>query len=239
MIATTLLRTATAFLLTGTAACAPAAPEGGSGAGPFPGGGPATAVPQEDLLVPPGYGTLRLDEVSLLLRSGDLEVRVTPLAESVTRLAASDIYERLSAAARSAGARGAPAGSALFLVSFFSDRPDVPFQPEDLQLVSQGRLLRAAQILPTTPGWTRQRLNQQEQQSAVYVFEGPVELEQGSVMVRYGAGQSEDWGRKLPGLQEERAKVRARAGGGTADPGWRRRSGSQTYSWMPNSLIFR
>lgn len=205
-------------IVAGSAACAAAAPPGtAAGSAPAAGTpleGGAAAGDQERTLVPAGFGTLRLDDISLLLRSGALEVRVTPLAESVTRLAAPDIHERLSASAGSAHARGADEEHDLFLVSFFSDRPDVPFQPEDLQLVVQGRLHRPASILPTTPGWSRQRLSQQENQSAVYVFDADVDLAQGSLTVRYGTAQSDDWSRVIPRLQDERSRVRAKAGGG-------------------------
>ena len=48
------------------------------------------------MLVPAGYGTLIQDHFTLTLESGPLRVKVTPLAESVIRLAAPDTYERLA-----------------------------------------------------------------------------------------------------------------------------------------------
>ena len=162
-------------------------------------------------LVPAGYGTLRQDEFTVVLRSGSLLVKVTPLAEAVIRLAAPDTYERLHALAES---RRPAAGSGpveLFLVSFFSYQPDVPFQPEDLQLLHQGRLLRAESVIPLTPGWGRQRLAQQETQSAVYVFSAGIDYEL-PLVVRYGFEQSDEWARIIQRLEVERAKVRARAG---------------------------
>ena len=60
------------------------------------------------------------------------------------RLTAPDTYQRLHALAESRRSRR-PAGHGdrptLFLVSFFSYQPDVPFQPEDLQLQQQGQSL--------------------------------------------------------------------------------------------------
>ncbi|MEX0891769.1 MAG: hypothetical protein WEB88_06315 [Gemmatimonadota bacterium] len=218
MKATMILHAMALTLAAGAAGCAagasPAAMDPAPAPSPGTEGGGAAPEAQEEGLVPAGFGTLRLDDISLQLRSGALEVRITPLAESVTRLAAPDIHERLSATARSAVARGADADHDLLLVSFFSDRPDVPFQPEDLELVVQGRTHRPQNILPTTPGWTRQRLNQQENQSAVYVFRADADLAQGSLVVGYGAARSDDWSRVIPRLQDERSRVRARAGGG-------------------------
>ncbi|MBX6364329.1 MAG: hypothetical protein IRZ00_10715 [Gemmatimonadetes bacterium] len=166
--------------------------------------------------VPPGYGTLKQDQITVALRSGpQLLIKVTPLDESVIRLAAPDTYNRLHALAesrRAAAERAAGSGAKLFLVSFFSYQPDVPFQPEDLQLSQQGRLLRPAAVLALTPNLGRQRLGQQETQQAVYAFDPAVDLNQ-PLTVRYGMEQSDDWSTILPVLEAERAKVEARAKG--------------------------
>src|SRR5690606_1607861 len=132
------------------------------GAGVEPGAGPAPMTrgaeprvqqaPQDRALGPPGHGTLHQDDFTVTLRADALLIKVTPLDESVIRLAAPDTYNRLHALAESRRAEAANATGTdspqLFLVSFFSYQPDVPFQPEDLQLVHQGRLLQARTILP-------------------------------------------------------------------------------------------
>ena len=46
-------------------------------------------------MVPPGYGTLLQDQISLRLQRGDLLIKVTPLEEWVIRLTAPDTYDRL------------------------------------------------------------------------------------------------------------------------------------------------
>lgn len=178
---------------------------------------PAAAQPgavQVPGQIPPGLGTLRQDAFTVSLRSGSLLVKVTPLAESVIRLAAPDTYARLHALADSrhaAAAQAAPGASPqLFLVSFFSYQPDVPFQPEDVQLTSQGRVLRPAGILPITGGWGAQRLGQQETQAGVYVFAGAIDYGQ-PLTVRYGMQQSDAWSDIVPALDAERGKVQARA----------------------------
>jgi hypothetical protein len=172
------------------------------------------APPQAGAQVPSGYGTLKQDVFTVALRSGALLVKVTPLAESVIRLAAPDTYIRLHALAESRRAdaeQRVPGGQVeLFLVSFFSYQPDVTFQPEDLQLTSQGRILRPAAILPMTSGWGSQRLGQQETQAAVYVFDGDVNYEQ-PLTVRYELQQSSAWSDVVATLDAERAKVRSRA----------------------------
>jgi hypothetical protein len=63
-------------------------------------------------------------------------------------------------------------------VSFFSYQPDTAFQPEDVQLLHQGQLLRPLAIFPITSGWGSQRLQQQDNQSALYAFESPIDYDQ-------------------------------------------------------------
>lgn len=169
-------------------------------------------------LVPPGYGTLHQDQFTVSLRSGALMIKVTPLAERVIRLAAPDTYDRLHALAESRRSEAAAVAMVpdpeLFLVSFFSYEPNVEFQPEGLQLVQQGRLLRARAVLPVTPGWGKQRLQQQETQIAVYAFAEAIDYEQ-PLVVRYGMEESRGWERIVQVLEVERAKVRARVPAGS------------------------
>ena len=177
----------------------------------LPAGTPGTVTP--DMLPEPGTGTLRQDEVSVPLRSGALQIKVTPLAESVTRTTAPDTYRRLSGLAGrfepEAMRRSDSGETRLFLVSFFSESPDVPFVPEELQLISQGARFRPTAILPVTPGWGQRRVAQRETEMAVYVFSGDVDLES-SLVVAYGLVESSAWDAILPRVRAERARARAR-----------------------------
>ncbi|GMV07512.1 MAG: hypothetical protein AMXMBFR53_37870 [Gemmatimonadota bacterium] len=183
------------------AACAlPAGTPGTEGPGPLP---------------PPGYGTLRQDEITVDLTSGRLQIKVTPLAEAVTRVTAPDTYRRLSGLASRFGpdaVRGTGADDpALFLVSFFSETPDVAFVPEEIQLIARGVRLRPGAILPVTPGWGQRRVAQRETEMAVYAFGSGVDLES-DLVVAYGLVESGAWSGILPRVQAERARARARAG---------------------------
>jgi hypothetical protein len=102
----------------------------------------------------------------------------------------------------------------LMFVTFFSYEADVEYQPEDLQLSNQGRQMRAVKILPITSGFGRQRLAQQSQQAALYVFDEDIDYNQ-SLVVRYGTTDADAWARIIPKLEVERAKVRAKAGSGS------------------------
>lgn len=177
-----------------------------------PGPGATPGATAGDALPPPGYGTLRQDEVSIALTSGDLQILVTPLAPSVTRVTAPDTERRLSGLAESHTGAGT-----LFLVSFHSEQPDVRFVPEELQLVSRGLRLRPSSVTPITPTWGQRRLRQRETEMAVYAFQGEVDLES-DLTVLYGLVQSTAWSTILPRVQAERARARARAGNGPTAP---------------------
>jgi hypothetical protein len=161
--------------------------------------------------LPPGFGSLRQDQITVALQSGDLLVKVTPLAESVIRLLAPDTYRRLHALAERYAKPDAPEPRALFAVEFFSYEQNVAFTPEDVRITHQARQLTAATIHPVTSGFGRQQLQQQQPQMAVYVFEAQFAYEL-PIIVHYGLQQSDEWTRILPRLEEERAKARARAG---------------------------
>jgi hypothetical protein len=170
------------------------------------------------LLVPPGFGTLTQDQVTLRIQRGNLLIKVTPLEEWVIRLTAPDTYARLQGMVRTHGERAAggavspPAN--LFLVSFFSYVPDVTYQPEDLLLVNRGLRYRPRGIAPVTPSWGTQRLGQQETQMAVYAYDGGMDLET-DLVVEYQELRNEIWRDQIvPLLRAELAKARARAGGG-------------------------
>ena len=183
----------------GTGTGQPAAPTGRVGA---------------DALVLPGYGTLTQAHFTLELESGDLRIQVTPLAESVIRLAAPDTYQRLTGISASAGASlraRTREESPLFLVSMFSRAPTVTYEPENLHIVNGGLRYRPTAIQAITPGWGGQRLRQQETQLAVYAFDPGIELEI-ALTVEYEDASDTSWQTILNRLEAERARVRARIG---------------------------
>ena len=164
--------------------------------------------------IPVGLGTLKQDEFTMGLRSDALLVKITPLHESVIRLAAPDTYNRLrslrSSREKEAMARSNSEAPEFFLVSFFSYQPDVTFQPEDVQIEHQGRLLRANAILPLSPNWGKGRLSQQEIATGIYIFGDAINYEM-PIVVRYGSNDNSDWQRIIPKLQVERGKVSGRS----------------------------
>lgn len=188
----------------------------GSATGPAPAAG-------SDVLPPPGYGTLHQDQISVNLSRGDLRLMVTPLAESIIRVTSPDTYQRLSnlVAAHQDQVTQSPSGasSTLFLVSLFTNASGIGFEPQELELISGGVRMRPSMIIPLTPGWSRQRLEQRRMDQALYVFSSSVDLESDDLVVLYKTTQSSQWRVILPAIRNERARARARAraaAGGTA-----------------------
>jgi hypothetical protein len=167
--------------------------------------------------IPAGYGTLRQDDIAIRLELQGLIVRAIPLDESLIRLLTPDSYRALrdlqesnkqaiAAVTRRTGGRAPD----LWYVSFFGVEPDVHFSPMELVITSSGRDLRALEVLPLSSGFGEQRLKQRETQSAIYLFEGAIDLDQ-PLTVAFQNVRNEDWEQILTRVEREKALVRARA----------------------------
>lgn len=181
--------------------------EGASGAGP----GPAEDA---NLIVPPGHGSLRQEEITLSPRSGGVLLKVTPLEEWIIRLTAPDTWRRLHELAEASRPelrrRSGLESPSLFLVSFFSLEP-APFDPEDVTLRHRGRTLRPRAIRPLSSGWGSQRLDQRETELAVYAFEGGIDYSM-DVVAQYGEARDGSWDAIYRELRAELSRARSRAG---------------------------
>lgn len=172
-------------------------------------------------LVPPGFGTLRQDDVSLRLRSASLQVRAIPLDEAIIRLLSPDSYRAMSELKRSKAAaiaqvagRNAVREPSVWYVSFFTvERGETRFSPRELIITNVGREFRPLDVLPLTPGFGEQRLRQNGRQDALYVFDGQLDAQQ-PLTVSYEAARNDDWAAILPLIERERALVRSRAAAG-------------------------
>ena len=191
-------------------------------AGSPPGDGPAPDVmtPAEEQLPPSGYGTLRQDAFTIAFAQGPLQIKVTPLDESVIRLAAPDTYQRLHGLIASRGERikelsersGLRGFPSVFLVSFFTRDKQATYEPTALQMLSKGILYRPVEIMPLTPAWGRQQVMQEETQTALYLFNPDIDLDV-SFEVEYQGRRSLAWTAIIRTLQAERARVMGRVEG--------------------------
>ena len=178
---------------------------------------PAALAAQATDLPPPGFGSLRQDQVAVTINTTNLAVRVLPLDEWVIRLLAPDTYaslhalvqSRTAAIAAAAQAAGRDSGT-VFFVTFFALQSQVTFIPDQVTIQSQGMFYRPLGILPLSPRWTDARLDQRQQASAIYVFDPSIPLSQ-TFTVFYGDQNSATFDNSRNMLQRERARVLARA----------------------------
>jgi hypothetical protein len=171
----------------------------------------------QDQLPPAGFGSLRQNDVSLRVRNDDLEVRLVPLDERVTRLLSRDAYQSLQSLVRSRRstidslARLAGISSpGLALVSFFGGREGVRYDPSNVNVGIRNRDYRPRGIVPFSPRFTSQQLSVREQVSAIYIFEELLPVND-DFNFAYQGQVSEDWQAKQPLLDRERARVSARS----------------------------
>ncbi len=167
--------------------------------------------------LPLGYGSLTQNDLSLRVQNDDIELRFIPLDPRITPLLAKDAYQSLRSmmethrrAIDSVGSRAGIAQPGLALVSFFGLRADVRFDPQTLTLFVRNRALQPLGIIPLNPRFTSQQLGVREHVSAIYLFEEDLPVDD-SFTLSYGPLISEDWDRKQPVLDRERARVAARA----------------------------
>jgi hypothetical protein len=178
---------------------------------------PAQLAGQNTDLPPIGYGSLRQDQVAVMITTDNLAVRAMPLDERVIRLLSPDTYSSLHALTESRGAAiAAPARSSgrdtalAFVVTFFALQRQVVFSPDQVYIASQGAFFRPLAILPLTARWSESQLDQRQQAMAIYLFDASIPVMQ-PFTVFYGDRSSTAWENSINLLASERARALSRA----------------------------
>ena len=191
-------------------------------------------VPQDT--IPVGYGSLRRDDIVMRFSTGSVEIQVLPLDEQVIRLLAPDTYRSLVQLIQSrrldisdAAQRGGTETPTLVMVTFLGVVSQARFNPEDLNITSRGRLFRPVGIVPLSPTWSSYQLEARQQAVGIYLFEPGISVRE-DMLVTYGGLASISWVRSLRLLDQERARVKARAQGEA-----RRDSGARDSTVPPPS----
>jgi len=186
------------------AACLPGAHAGAQG------------TPDLGDTVPPGFGTLRRDDITLRFATTQLQLQILPLDERVIRLLAPDTYRSLEQLIQSkqkdiadAARSSALLNPTLVLVMFYGQAPAARFTPEDVQIQSRGRLFRTQATVPLSPTWGTLQLDLRQQAVAIYLFEDGLTWSEDATANYQGAEAS--WSHSYQLLQQERARVRGRA----------------------------
>ncbi len=171
-------------------------------------------------LVPPGFGTLRQDDIALRVAQFGLQVRAIPLDETVIRVLSPDSYRALRDLVASQGdrlrdlqRRTALPRLSLWYVSFFAlQQGETRFSPMEFNVSNVGRDFQPLDVIPLSPGFGSQRLRQREVQHALYVFDGQIDVNQPLAIV-YETARNDEWSILLQRIERERALVRSRAAG--------------------------
>jgi len=202
-------RSSSSVVLALAAACAPAHRAAAQAA-------PA-AQPADPSLVPPGFGSLRQDDIGIRLDAGgNLLIRVIPLDERVIRLLSPDAYRSLHDMRESradqirAAARSGTDSVTLFMVTFFALQPRTQFTPDQLLIESQNATYRPLAQLAITPRFSENVLDAREQAAAIFVYEPGIAVLR-PFTVTYNTSQSDSWNQALTLMNSERARVLARS----------------------------
>jgi len=174
-------------------------------------------------LPPGGYGSLTQNDLSLRIRTPDLDVRFVPLDPRVTRLLARDSWESLRSVVQSRRAAIDSVANAagvsrpgLALVTFFAQRANARFDPQTVTVRVRSREFRPLGIVPFSGQFTAQQLDVRAQVSGIYLFEEDLPVND-SFTVLYAGQPSEDWQNKQRTLERERARVALREQTSTRD----------------------
>lgn len=171
------------------------------------------------LLVPAGYGSLKQDDVAIRVARGGLQVHAIPLDETIIRVLSPDSYRALrellvsrKGTLDSLARRSGLGGFSVWLVRFHGlEQGETVFSPMEFIVTSVGRDFRPIDVLPVTPGFGQQRLRQREVQTALYVFDPQVDVNQ-PLTVQYETTRNSEWPMILARIERERVLVRSRAG---------------------------
>jgi hypothetical protein len=178
-----------------------------------------------DPLPPPGFGSLKQTDLALRITTDELEVRLVPLDQRVTRLLARDAYESLEGLVRSRRSSidslarlSGISTPGLVLVTFYGGREGARFDPSNLNLEIRNQFLRPRGIVPFSSRFTSQQLNVREQVSAIYIFDELLPVTD-AFTFSYQGLVSEDWQSRQRLLDRERGRVAARSRGTRPDSG--------------------
>jgi hypothetical protein len=172
-----------------------------------------------DPLPPPGFGSLKQSDLALHVRTDELDVRLVPLDQRVTRLLARDAYQSLESLVHSrrvsidsvAKMYGISAPG-LALVTFFAGQEGARFDPSTLTLGIRNQVLRPRGIVPLSSRFTSQQLNVREQVSAIFLFDELLPVTD-DFTFDYQGLSSDSWQNKQRTLDRERGRVAARSRG--------------------------
>jgi len=180
--------------------------------------------PRDTAQIPIGLGTLRQEDIAIILQPEGVHAEAFPLDEPVLRTLAPDSYRTLRARldasraqiAQRAAVRGIRNPHVWFL-RFYGLAPDARFVPTDITVSSGGREFRPFDVIPISAGFGTQRLQPRETQTGLLLFDEGLDVGQ-PLVVTMGSERNTDWDGILRRVDAERAAIRGRASAKTQRP---------------------
>ena len=178
-------------------------------------------------LVPAGFGKLRQDDITLRFTlPGGLQIKAIPLDERIIRLLSSDSYrvmvqlkESKKRTIDSIADRTHLQSYSLWYVTFYGvEQGEARFSPQELIIQNVGRDFRPIDVLPLTSGFGDYRIKQRQTQSALYVFDGQLDINQPLTAQMENTTAFTDWQSVLQRAEQERAAIRSRAASSPKPP---------------------
>ena len=173
---------------------------------------------------PVGLGTLRQDDIAIVLQPEGVRVTAIPLDEGVIQTLAPDSYRSLRTLLESRrqeiARRSAMHGvrnPRVWYVLFYGLAADARFVPTDVSVSSGGRDYRPFDVVAISPGFGAQRLQPRDTQKGLLLFDEGLDVSQ-PMVVTMGAERNSDWENILRKIDAERAAIRARASARSARP---------------------
>lgn len=183
-----------------------------------------TETPRDTAQIPIGLGTLRQEDIAIILQPEGVHAEAFPLDETVLRTLAPDSYRtlraRLDASRAQIAQRGAVRGVRnphVWFLRFYGLAPDARFVPTDITVSSGGREFRPFDVIPISAGFGTQRLQPRETQTGLLLFDEGLDVGQ-PLVVTMGSERNTDWDGILRRVDAERAAIRGRASAKTQRP---------------------
>lgn len=187
-----------------------------------PGHSHAQNLPSSEQVVPPGFGTLKQEDLQIAVTNTVIEIRFTPLDPRVINLLAPDAYQAMAALVKSnrpridsAARYNAVSRPGIAYVQFYGLQPGANFDAQSLVLVFRGRLLRPIAILPYSPNFNDGRLEPRQQVTAFYLFEEQIPVLEPFSLQYYQQFSTEWTSNRVSKINTERQSALLRSSKGT------------------------
>jgi hypothetical protein len=162
-------------------------------------------------------GSLRQDAISLRFTFRGVLARIFPMDESVISLLAPDSHRALRDLLNSQNVRIERARTytgkerfSIWYVSYYALEPDSRFSPSELVIRAAGRDFRPLDIIALSTGFSQQRIQQGQSQTALYLFDPAVDVGQPLEATMEDVRNTE-WAVILRELERERSRLRSAA----------------------------